>query len=106
MMNTKKDIPDHIKIVIKEFVKKNEECNNPCVVYDTRKDAVVCNLRGLMTEDDAIKGCLAWLKRNAGKGKKKSRESQKKDGKKSRESKEKSRRKFNGVGRCRIERSY
>lgn len=24
MMNTKKDIPDHIKIVIKEFVKKTK----------------------------------------------------------------------------------
>ena len=34
MMNTKKDIPDHIKIVIKEFVKKNEECNNPCIALN------------------------------------------------------------------------
>lgn len=48
------------------------------MVYDTRKDGVVCNPRGFMTEDDAIKGCLAWLKRNAGKSKRKAENRRKK----------------------------
>ena len=78
MMNTKKNIPDHIKIVIKELVKKSGECHKTYVVYDTRKDGVVCNPRGFMTEDDAIKGCLAWLKRNAGKSKRKAENRRKK----------------------------
>lgn len=68
-MITKQIIPDYIKIVIKDFVKKNRECHKAYVVYDTRKDCIVCNSRGFMIEDAAIKACLAWLKRKAAKSK-------------------------------------
>ncbi len=72
------NIPDYIKIVIKEFVKKDGERCNAYVVYDKRKDRIICNARGFTSEDAAINGCLTWLKRKAAKGRRRAENHRKK----------------------------